>query len=30
MDRFKKDFYKKISFEKDISNNKNILLNFGA
>ena len=26
MDRFKKDFYKKISFEKDISNNKNILL----
>jgi len=25
MDQFKKDFYKKISFEKDILNNKNIL-----
>ena len=27
MDQFKKDFYKKISFEKDIFNNKNILSN---
>jgi len=27
MNQFKKDFYKKISFEKDIFSNKNILLN---
>ena len=27
MDKFKKDFYKKINFEKDIFNNKNILSN---
>jgi len=27
MNQFKKDFYKKISFEKDIIHNKNILSN---
>ena len=27
MNQFKKDFYKKISFEKDILKNKNILSN---
>ena len=27
MKQFKKDFYKKISFDKDLSENKNVLLN---